>query len=73
MTKAEFCRRVADFNAAIYDTEKEIADIESRLFWDDDSKRDWYLEKIEKAKAELEDLKQRLDAFTSEFGDVFYT
>ena len=71
MTKAEFCHRIADFNEAIYDTENAIADIESRLRWDDESRREWYLERLLKQKAELEDLKHRLAEFTSEYGDVF--
>ena len=73
MTKAEFCHRVADFNEAIYGTENAIADIESRLRWDDESRREWYLERLEEKKSELDDLKSRLAAFTSEYGDVFYT
>lgn len=73
MTKAEYCHRVAEFNEAIYDTEKSIADIESRLRWDDESRRNWYLEKLAEEKATLEDLKNRLAAFTSEYGDVLYT
>lgn len=72
MTKAEFSHRIADFNEAIYDTENAIADIESRLRWDDESRKEWYLERLEKRKAELEDLKTRLEAFTSEYGDAFW-
>lgn len=72
MTKAEFCHRVADFDEAIYDTENSIADIESRLRWDDESRREWYLEKLAKEKATLEDLKNRLVAFCNEYGDVFH-
>lgn len=72
MTKAEFCHRMADFNEAIYDTENTIADLESRLRWDDESRREWYREKLAEEKAILEDLQNRLAAFTSEYGDAFY-
>ena len=53
MTKTEYCHRVADFNEAIYDTENSIASIESKLLWDDESKRDWYLARLEEEKASL--------------------
>lgn len=72
MTKTEYCHRVADFNEAIYDTENSISSIESKLRWDDESKREWYLARLEEEKASLADLKSRLDAFTSEYHDVFF-
>ena len=72
MTKTEYCHRVAYFNEAIYDTENSISSIESKLRWDDESKREWYLARLEEEKASLADLKSRLDAFTSEYHDVFF-
>ena len=72
MTKAECCHRVADFDAAIYDTEQAIADLESRLRWDDESRREWYQDKLDKERAELEDYKRRLAEFCREYGDVFH-
>ncbi len=72
MTKAEFSRQIADFNEAIYDTENAIADIESRLRWDDESRKEWYMERLEKEKAELKDLQTRLEMFTNEYGAVFW-
>ena len=72
MTKVEYCHRVADFNEAIYDTENSIADLESRLRWDDESRREWYLEKLAEEKATLKDLNDRLIAFCNEYGHVFF-
>ena len=71
MTKTEFCHKMADFNEAIYDTENSIADIKSRLRWDDESRREWYLEKLAEEEADLERLKRLLEEFCSEYGDVF--
>jgi DnaJ-domain-containing protein 1 len=72
MTKTDYCHRVADFNEAINDTENSIASIESKLRWDDESKRDWYLARLVEEKATLEDLKRRLDAFTNEHHSKFF-
>lgn len=72
MTRKEYCQRIADFNEAIYDTENAISDIESRLRWDDESKKNWYLNRLEKAKAELSDINSRLSAFQSEYGYLFW-
>lgn len=72
MTKIEYCHRIADFNEAIYDTENSIASIESKLRWDDESKKGWYLDRLEEEKAALADLKRRLNDFTSEYSNTFF-
>lgn len=72
MTKTEYCHRVADFDEAIWETENEIASIKSKLLWDDESRKEWYLEKLAICKSELEDIRRRRDAFTSENHDKFF-
>ena len=71
MTKTEFCHKVANFDEAIYDTENSIADLESRLRWDDADRREWYQERLNNEKEKLEALKEKLAAFCAEYGDVF--
>ena len=72
MTKTEYCHRIAELNEAIYDTENEIASIESKLRWDDEGRREWYLKKLAESKSELENLKKRLEAFTREHHYKFF-
>ena len=45
MTKKEACHKLAYINERIYDLENSLSDIESRLRWDDESRKDWYLER----------------------------
>ena len=70
MDKREACHKLADINEKIYDLENSLADIKSRLVWDDESKRDWYLERKEKCISELEEAKQEHDNFIREYGDI---
>ena len=70
MDKREACHKLADINEKIYDLKNSLADIESRLVWDDESKRDWYLERKEKCISELEEAKQEHDNFMREYGDI---
>lgn len=70
MTKTQFCHINADYNEAIYDKEKTIADIESRLRWDDESRREWYLESLAPEKEKLERLKREHIDFCEEYGEV---
>ena len=71
MTKKDFCHRNADYNEAIYDLNKENAEIESRLRWDDGSRREWYLERLAPKKEELERLKREQIDFCRENEEVF--
>ena len=73
MDKREACHKLADINEEIYDLENSIEDIKSRLRWDDDSRRDWYLERLEIKTAELERVKQEHDRFISEYSDIIYS
>ena len=73
MDKREACHKLADINEEIYDLENSIEDIKSRLRWDDDSKRDWYLERLEEQTAKLEMAKQEHDRFISEYSDIIYS
>ena len=73
MDKKTACHRLADINEAIYELENSLANIESRLWWDDDSKKEWYLERKEKVITELETLKKEHDAFISQYSDIIYS
>ena len=73
MTKREACHKLADINERIFELEKSISDIESRLIWDDESRRDWYLERKAKRSAALERAKQEHDTFISEYADLLYS
>jgi len=73
MTKKDACHELAYINERIYELEKSISDIESRLIWDDESKRDWYLERKAECCAELEKVKQEHDAFIRDYGDIIYS
>lgn len=73
MTKKDVCHKLADINERIYELENSLSDIESRLIWDDESKRDWYLERKAERSAELEKAKQEHDAFIDEYADIIYS
>lgn len=73
MTKKDACHKLADINERIYELENSLSDIESRLVWDDESKRDWYLERKAERSSELEKAKQEHDAFISEYADIIYS
>ncbi|MBQ4561298.1 MAG: hypothetical protein IJA55_03075 [Clostridia bacterium] len=73
MTKKEACHRLADINEKISELEDLLLDVESRLRWDDESRREWYLERKSELLAELERYKQEHDSFISEYGDIIYS
>ena len=73
MTKRDACHKLADINERIYELENSLSDIESRLRWDDESKKDWYMERKTERSAELEKVKQERDAFISEYADIIYS
>lgn len=73
MDKREACHKLADINEKIYDLENSLADIKSRLIWDDESKRDWYLERKEKCISELDEANQEHDKFIREYSDILYS
>ena len=64
---------LADLNEKIYEIEKSLEDIESRLIWDDESRREWYLERKAKLIADLENCKQEHYAFISKYSDIIYS
>ena len=71
--KTEYCHRLADFHETMYEIEQAIADIESRLRWDDESRREWYLERLEERKSQLAEINREYSAFICEYGAVFST
>lgn len=73
MDRKEACHRLADINESIYEAENSLESIESRLRWDDESRREWYLEKREKVKEDLERYKQEREAFINEYRDIIYS
>lgn len=73
MTKSEACQMLADINEKIYDVETAISDIESRLAWDDESRKEWYLERKEALESKLYSLKCEHDNFMNEYSDIIYS
>lgn len=73
MDKREACHRLADINEKISELEDSLANVESRLYWDDESRKEWYLERKAELTADLEKYKQEHDAFISEYSDIIYS
>lgn len=73
MDKQEACYRLADINEEIYELENSLADIESRLHWDDENRREWYLERKEEVENKLARCREKHDAFISEYSDIIYS
>ena len=73
MDKREACHRLAEINEEIYDLENSLASIESKLGWDDECKREWYLARKKEVIAKLEKAKEEHDAFISEYSDLMYS
>lgn len=73
MDKRKACHILADHNEKIYEIEKSLEDIESRLIWDDESRREWYLERKSKLISELEKCKHEHDTFISKYSDIIYS
>ncbi len=73
MDKREACHRLADINEKISELEDMLANVESRLLWDDESRREWYLERKAKLTVELEKYKQEHHRFISEYSDIIYS
>ena len=73
MDKREACHRLADINEKISDLEDRLADIESRLKWDDENRKEWYLERKAEVIEKLEKCKQEHDEFISQYSDVIYS
>lgn len=64
---------MADINEKISELEERLADIESRLRWDDESRRDWYLERKAEVTVDLERYRQEHDIFINEYGEIIYS
>ncbi len=73
MDKREACHRLAEINEEIYDLENSLASIESKLSWDDERKREWYLARKEEVMAKLEKAKEEHDAFYNEYYDIIHS
>ena len=73
MTKREACHRLAEINEKISELEDSLRDIESRLLWDDESKRDWYMPRKEKVLNDLNRYKKEHDEFIERYSDIIYS
>ena len=73
MDKTEACHRLADINEEIYELQIRIEDIESRLKWDDESRKEWYLERKEELCVRLEECEAKHDVFINEYSDILYS
>lgn len=50
-----------------------MVDIESRLKWDDENRRDWYLERKAEVTVDLKRYRQEHDIFINEYGEIIYS
>ena len=73
MTKQEACYKLADINEKLSELEDLLHDVESRLRWDDESKKDWYLERKAELLTDIERYTQEHDKLISEYGDIIYS
>lgn len=73
MNKKEACHILAEINEQIYEIENSLSDIESRIRWDDESRRDWYLERKAELIIELKKHKQEHDEFIRKYSDIIYS
>ena len=73
MDKRTACHKLADLNEAVYDLENSLENIESRLCWDDESRREWYLERKEEVTARLEEARAEAQAFLREYYDIIHS
>ena len=73
MDKREACHHLADINERIYEIESSLSKIEINLYTCKESEKDWYLEKRDELREELESKKQEHDDFFSEYGDVIHS
>ena len=73
MDKREACHRLADINEKISELEDLLEDVESRLRWDDESRRDWYNGRKEELAADLARFRQAHDELISDYGDIIYS
>ena len=73
MNKREACYKLAEINEKIYEIENMLSNIESRLIWDDESKKPWYLERKEQLTSQLSKCLQEHDDFINEYKDILYS
>ena len=73
MNKKEACHILAEINEQIYEIENSLSDIESRIRWDDESRRDWYLERKAELIIELKKHKREHDEFIRKYSDMIYS
>lgn len=73
MDKKEACHRLAEINEEIYECEKSLADIASRLCWEDEDRKEWYEERKEEMLIKLAKCKEEHDTFISEYHDIIYS
>lgn len=73
MNKREACHRLADINERIYELEELLADVESRLRWDDDCRKEWYRQRRSELISDLERCRRDHDEFIQQYSDVIYS
>ncbi len=61
------------FCILLSELEDRLVDIESRLKWDDESRRDWYLERKAEVTVDLKRYRQEHDIFINEYGEIIYS
>lgn len=74
MDKKQACHRLADFNEALYDTEKELENVRLKLLMEDDSSRkQWFEEAVERLQQQIVEIESRRQEFLSEYSDIIYS
>lgn len=60
MNRREYCYKLAAVNEALYDTEKELKEVKTKIVIEDDpDRKNWFIEAQEKLLREREDLEEK--------------
>lgn len=73
MDKKTACYKLADINEEIYELENRLEDINSRLRWDNEDRKDWYLERREVIMDQLERKRKEHDVFFNRYYDIIHS
>lgn len=67
MNKREFCHRLADINAALYDIEKELREVKFKLIMEEDpDRRNWFNNALGRLLQERNEMREARAALEAE-------
>lgn len=70
MKRKEFTYRMADYNEAEYDIQKEIKEVKFKLFVEDDpNRKNWFQNALDKLKGELEQNNRERAEFSAQYSN----